>query len=63
VTDELPFTFELLASAGDAKRPLTVCTEGHLVVASRTHWRPVRLSPDRRALICRNIGCTAGPHG
>lgn len=60
--DELPFTFELLASAGTETRPLSVCTEGHLVVASRTHWQPARLSPDRSALVCRSVDCTAGPH-
>lgn len=57
MTDELPFSFELLTSAGTTQHPLGVCEEGHLVVASRTHWQPHRLTPDRKSLICRHVDC------
>lgn len=57
MTHELPFSFELLTSAGTTQHPLGVCADGHLVVASRTHWQPHRLTLDRRALVCRQVEC------
>jgi hypothetical protein len=50
--DELAFSLDMLASGGTITRPLSVCDDGHLVVVGRTHWAPVRFSPDRRAVVC-----------
>jgi hypothetical protein len=50
--DRLPFPLETILSAGDAPRSLTACNLGHLVVAGRTHWKPVGLTADLRNLVC-----------
>lgn len=50
--DRLSFSLELLANADQAPKPLSVCDDGHLVVAGRTHWQPVALDGPLRSLIC-----------
>ncbi len=50
--DEMPFSLEWLAKAHTISA-VTVCPAGHLVVHGRTHWEPLRLSADLRALWCR----------
>ncbi len=49
---ELAFNFDLLASAGAEPRPLSICADGHLVVAGRSHYVPVRFTADRRSVVC-----------
>jgi hypothetical protein len=59
--DEMSFSFDWLAGA--ANRPpqaLSVCPDGHLVVHGRTHYLPVRLSDDLRALWMRWVEHPAG---
>jgi hypothetical protein len=60
-TDPLPFTFAWLEGAGRTRQPLTVCTEGHLVVRGRSHWAPRRISADLHALWCEPVVCDSGP--
>lgn len=50
--ERLAFPLEALLAAGERERALSVCDLGHLVVAGRTHWRPVALTPDCRGLVC-----------
>lgn len=58
--ERLAFSLELLLNAGEASKPLAVCEEGHLVVASRTHYAPERLTTDLKSLLMRWVeGCEA----
>lgn len=47
---EMPFSLDWLAGAAEKKQALAACPEGHLVVNGNSHWVPVRLSDDLRAL-------------
>lgn len=49
--DRLAFDFELLLHAAEQTRPMTVCEQGHLVVAGRTHWAAERVSIDLKSLV------------
>jgi hypothetical protein len=53
--DRLAFPLETLLTAAHQRKPLTVCDRGHLVVAGRTHWQPVRLTPDLHAIVCEPV--------
>lgn len=48
--EEMPFSLDWLAGVGERPQALAVCPEGHLVVNANSHWQPVRLSDDLRAL-------------
>ena len=48
---ELPFSLDWLLGAAELPEPtLSVCEQGHLVVKGRTHYLPVRLSPDMKSM-------------
>ncbi len=47
----LAFSIALLANASEAPKPLDTCTHGHLRVAERTCWQPVRYSADLKTLL------------
>ena len=47
---EMPFSLDWLAGAAQRTQALAACPEGHLVVNGNSHWAPVRLSDDLRAL-------------
>jgi hypothetical protein len=53
--ERLAFSLDLLAHAETAPRPLSVCEDGHLVVAGNTHWAVDRLSIDLKSLVCRLV--------
>ncbi len=50
--DRIAFPLETILGAADREPSLSVCTEGHLVVAGRTHWAPRALTPDLGSLVC-----------
>lgn len=58
--DRIAFPLETLLAAGEATQPLSVCAEGHLVVAGRTHWKPEALDPTMRSLVCDWIEVCTG---
>lgn len=53
--DEIRFSFDWLGGAAAKQVPLTVCPDGHLVVRGNTHWSPVGISQDLRAVVCRVV--------
>lgn len=56
--DLAAFSLDLLAgSTRPTARiaPLAVDPDGHLVVAGRTRWRPVRFDPSGRSVLCARV--------
>ncbi|MFF0378773.1 hypothetical protein [Actinoplanes missouriensis] len=58
--DEMPFSLDWLADAY-LLRGADVCDRGHLVINGNSHWAPLSLSRDLRALICRLVTDHTGP--
>lgn len=51
--DEMRFSLDWLLGAAERVPQLSVCDRGHLVIRRNTHWQPVALTDDMRALVCR----------
>ncbi|BAL87317.1 hypothetical protein AMIS_20970 [Actinoplanes missouriensis 431] len=56
----MPFSLDWLADAY-LLRGADVCDRGHLVINGNSHWAPLSLSRDLRALICRLVTDHTGP--
>ncbi len=50
--DRIAFPLETLLGAAERAQPLSVCRQGHLVVAERTHWQPRSFAADLGSIIC-----------